>query len=140
MSIMNQLSIIRRNKLFAVILQLIPMLLLTYTAQILFKIGASSIGEVKFSELLTRPDILLKLVFNWRILLGFVLAGLGAIIYLVILSKNDFTLIFPILGALGFLILPFIGHFILKENITVGRIIGTVIISIGMIVIALSKK
>ena len=61
----------------------------------------------------------------------FALAAVGAVFYLFLLSKGDFTVVFPILGALGFLALPFIGKFILHESITPARVIGTVVIAVG---------
>jgi multidrug transporter EmrE-like cation transporter len=69
-------------------------------------------------------------------MLGFVLAGVGAVIYLFVLSKNDFGVVFPILGALGFLVLPLVSRLVLNETVTLGRIVGTIIIAVGMLIVA----
>jgi multidrug transporter EmrE-like cation transporter len=45
-------------------------------------------------------------------------------------------IIFPVLGALGFLMLPLISHFVLNEPVTPGRLIGTMIIAAGMLLVA----
>lgn len=56
------------------------------------------------------------------------------------LSKNDFTVVVPILSALCFIILPVIGRLFLNEYITAERIAGTVLIALGMFIVAMSKK
>jgi multidrug transporter EmrE-like cation transporter len=87
--------------------------------------------------LISQPIRALSLIiFNWQIMLGFFLAGIGAVIYLFVLSRNDFGVIFPVLGALGFLVLPLISWLVLDETVTPGRLIGTVIIAIGMLIVA----
>lgn len=86
---------------------------------------------------MAHPFNALSLIFfNWQIMRGFVLAGVGALFYLFVLSKNDFGVVFPILGALGFLVLPIISKFALNEAITPGRLVGTVIIAVGMLIVA----
>ena len=123
--------------MFTVILQALPVLIFSYIAQVLFKRGMTSLGPIELSQVWSSPlKILLMVLTTWQIMLGFVLAGVGALIYLYALSKNDFSVIFPVLGALGFIILPIISRFILHENVSVGRIIGTVIIAIGMVIVA----
>lgn len=57
-------------------------------------------------------------------------------VYLFVLSKNDFGVAFPILGALGFLVLPLVGWLTLNETVTLGRIVGTIIIVAGMLIVA----
>ena len=123
--------------MLTVILQVLPVLIFSYVAQVLFKIGVRSLGTIELSQVWNSPiKFLLTLVTTWQIMLGFVLAGIGALIYLYALSKNDFSVIFPVLGALGFIILPIIGRFVLHENVSIGRIVGTVIIAIGMVIVA----
>jgi multidrug transporter EmrE-like cation transporter len=123
--------------MFKVILQALPILVFSYTAQVLFKRGVTTIGVIELPQIWSNPmKFILLLVTNWQIMLGFVLAGCGALIYLFALSKNDFSVVFPVLGALGFILLPIIGKFILQENVSTARIVGTIIISIGMIIVA----
>ena len=123
--------------MFNVILQALPVLIFSYTAQVLFKKGVTSMGKIELSAIWSNPlKPLGMLLFNWQIMLGFVLAGIGALIYLYALSKNDFSVVFPVLGALGFIILPIIGKFILNENVSPVRIVGTIVIAIGMVIVA----
>ena len=123
--------------MFKVILQALPVLIFSYTAQVLMKRGASVLTGVTWEQFITQPlQVLSLILFNWQIMLGFVLAGTGAVIYLFVLSRNDFGVVLPVLGALGFLILPLISWLVLDETITPGRLIGTMIIAAGMLIVA----
>jgi multidrug transporter EmrE-like cation transporter len=123
--------------MYNVILQAIPVLVFSYTGQVFMKRGASVLTGLTWEQLISQPlKVLSLIIFNWQIMLGFVLAGIGAVIYLFVLSKNDFGVIFPVLGALGFLVLPLISWLVLNETVTPGRLIGTVIIAIGMLIVA----
>jgi multidrug transporter EmrE-like cation transporter len=123
--------------MFKVILQTLPVLIFSYTAQVLMKKGAASLSGLSWEKIVAHPfNALSLIIFNWQIMLGFVLAGIGALFYLFVLSKNDFGVVFPILGALGFLVLPIISKFALNEAITPGRLVGTVIIAVGMLIVA----
>ena len=123
--------------MFKVILQALPVLIFSYTAQVLMKRGASVLTGVTWEQFIAQPIRVLSLIlFNWQIMLGFVLAGIGAIIYLFVLSRHDFGVVLPVLGALGFLILPLISWLVLDETVTPGRLIGTIIIAVGMLIVA----
>ncbi len=123
--------------MFRIILQALPVLVFSYTAQVFMKKGAASLSGLNWGKIAAHPlNALGLIVFNWQIMLGFALAGIGALIYLFVLSRNDFGVVFPILGALGFLVLPLVSWLALNETVTPGRIIGTIIIATGMLVVA----
>lgn len=127
----------RVQKMYYVILQVLPVLILSYIAQILMKRGSAMFGNFTWEEFVGQPFKVLSLaLLNWQIMIGFLLAGIGALFYLFVLSKHDFSLVFPILGALGFLVLPLISWLVLGETVTLNRLIGTVIIAVGMLVVA----
>jgi multidrug transporter EmrE-like cation transporter len=128
---------IQEKKMYHIILQVLPVLIFSYVAQVLMKKGSVVFSNLTWETFLANPLKTLGLfLFNWQIMLGFLLAGIGAIIYLLVLSKNDFGVVFPVLGALGFLVLPLISWLVLNEAISLGRIFGTVIIAIGMLIVA----
>lgn len=125
--------------MWRIILQAIPVLIFSYTAQILMKRGVNAVGGLSFQALQADPLHYAQLILlNPLILVGFALAAVGAVLYLFLLSKGDFTVVFPILGALGFLALPFIGKIVLHESITPARVVGTVVIAVGMLIVAKS--
>ena len=121
------------------ILQVLPVIILSYTSQVLLKRGVNSVGAITWLRLTTdAPTLLTAIILNWYIVVGFLLGGLGAVFYLVVLSKTDFTVAFPIMGAIAFMLLPFIGKFFLQEAITPLRVVGTIVIGLGMIMVARS--
>ena len=125
--------------MWRIILQAVPVLIFSYAAQILMKRGVNAVGGLSFPALRADPLRFVQLILlNPQIVVGFALAAVGAVLYLFLLSKGDFTVVFPVLGALGFIALPFIGKFILHEGITPARVIGTLVIAIGMLVVARS--
>jgi drug/metabolite transporter (DMT)-like permease len=121
------------------ILLAIPVLIFSYSAQIFMKRGISAVGGFNLQVFQAAPlHYVLLLMLNPQLLAGFALAAIGAVLYLFLLSKGDFTVVFPILGALGFVALPFIGKFALHEDITPARVVGTMIIAVGMFIVAKS--
>ena len=125
--------------MWRIILQAIPVLIFSYAGQIMMKRGVNAVGGLSVQALRADPlQYALAILLNPQILAGFALAAIGAVFYLFLLSKGDFTVVFPILGALGFLALPFIGKFILHESITSARVLGTVVIAVGMLIVAKS--
>ncbi len=73
---------------------------------------------------------------NLYILAGFMLYGLGAVVWLGVLSKWDVSKAYPLVG-LGFLFTVFVG-FLLGEQVTIFRVIGVVLISFGVFLVGRS--
>ncbi len=57
-------------------------------------------------------------------------------IYFFVVSKNDFGVVFPILGVLGFLVFPLVNLLVLNEPVIPGSIVGTIIIALGILIVA----
>lgn len=68
-------------------------------------------------------------------MIGFVLYGLGALSMIISYKFGKVSVLQPIL-SLNYVISLFLGYFILHEIITLTKIIGIVIIIIGVILIA----
>jgi drug/metabolite transporter (DMT)-like permease len=81
-------------------------------------------------------DGLWLLVTNLYILSGFMMYGLGAVVWLGVLSKWDVSKAYPLVG-LGFMLTVMIG-FMLGEQITSMRVVGIAMISIGVWLVATS--
>lgn len=71
---------------------------------------------------------------NLHVVLGFVLYGLGAVIWLSVLSKWEVSKAYPMVG-LGFLLTLIVGA-MLGEQVGAYRVLGTVLICGGVILIA----
>ena len=81
-------------------------------------------------------DTLFAVMFNKYVAGGFVLYGLGAVVWLSVLSKWEVSKAYPMVG-LGFLMTLVVGA-LLGEQVSAIRAIGTVLICGGVFLIARS--
>lgn len=105
-------------------------------AQFSLKTGMSS-EAVK--DILAQPHSLRTLFFvltDKFVLGGFLLYGLGAIIWLGVLSKWEVSKAYPLVG-LGFVLTVAIG-FIAGEQVTFVRVVGVGLICVGVFLVGLS--
>ncbi|MBL7005100.1 MAG: hypothetical protein ISR69_13870 [Gammaproteobacteria bacterium] len=77
-----------------------------------------------------------QIVTNIYIMAGFMLYGLGAVVWLGVLSKWDVSKAYPLVG-LGFMLTVIIG-FMLGEQVTWIRFMGVVMISVGVWLVAVN--
>jgi len=68
---------------------------------------------------------------------GLAIYTAGVVLWLWILSKTELSLAYPFLG-IGFLITMILGVVVLHEGVTPLRIAGTVLISVGCVLVARS--
>jgi uncharacterized membrane protein len=98
--------------------------------QVFWKIGMNAIGPI---DSFTVSNLVL--VFsNLSIILGLVMYGLGTVFWLTALSRQDLSYVYPFI-SLTFIIVLLLSFFVLKEQISTARIIGTIIIIAGLMVV-----
>ena len=111
-------------------------IILSVAAQFSLKIGMAG-ANVKVA--LSQPfsiKVLFNVLTDVYIVCGFVLYGLGAIIWLGVLSKWDVSKAYPLVG-LGFAFSIAIG-FLIGEQVTTSRFIGVALICGGVFMVARS--
>lgn len=107
--------------------------LLTVFGQILLKQGVSAVGPIGgFRELIPK---LAKVIFNPYVLGGISIYGFTTFVWLVILSRVKLSIAYPMLSLGYVLAIPF-SWLIFKESIPKVRIIGAIIICIGVYLVA----
>jgi len=109
---------------------------LSVSAQFSLKAGMSSDGV---RAILARPfsfGASLSVLVNKYVLTGFLLYGLGAVVWLLVLSKWDVSKAYPLVG-LGFIFTVAIG-FLVGEQVTGSRILGVALICAGVILVGRS--
>lgn len=109
---------------------------LSVAAQFSLKAGMSSDG-VK-SALVQPPAVstLFAVLGNPHVLGGFFLYGLGAVVWLGVLSRWDVSKAYPLVG-LGFVFTVAIG-FVLGEQVTLLRAVGVLLICAGVLLVGQS--
>jgi len=93
----------------------------------------NQVGQLAALNFTTLSTVLL----NPYVLLGFVLYGLGTIFWLIAPSKKDLSFVYPFI-ALTYILVIVLSSLVLKESIGVNKLIGTLIIVSGLIIIARS--
>ena len=107
--------------------------LLTVFGQILLKQGVSTVGRIGgFRELIPK---LTQVIFNPYVLGGISIYGFTTFVWLVILSRVKLSIAYPMLSLGYVLAIPF-SWFFFKESIPKERIIGAIIICIGVYLVA----
>jgi multidrug transporter EmrE-like cation transporter len=109
---------------------------LSVAAQFSLKAGMSGV-EVK--EILAQPFTLrtaLAVFTDKFVVGGFLLYGLGAIVWLGVLSKWDVSKAYPLVG-LGFAFTVAIGS-MAGEHVTIPRMIGVMLICVGVFLVGRS--
>lgn len=120
------------NTLFIAILSIA----LSVAAQFSLKAGMSS-GGVK--EILAQPytfQTLFSVLTDKYVLGGFLLYGLGAVVWLGVLSRWEVSKAYPLVG-LGFVLTVAIG-FVVGEQVTIPRVIGVALICAGVLLVGRS--
>jgi multidrug transporter EmrE-like cation transporter len=111
---------------------LIISILLNTTAQIFYKFGSETLNK-SFD---TNSSLLLKtllLISSPSVLIGFSMALIGAIIWVIALSKLPLSHAYPFMAA-SFILVTVAGHFIFSEHLTALKALGVGFIILGLII------
>ena len=92
-------------------------------AQIMLKLGMDKFELNLFSML-----------YNWQLLIGVFLYGLSFILYNFALKHGDLTLLYPLI-SFSYIFVIILGAIILKEPFTIKKLIGSMLIVLGVFVI-----
>ena len=118
-----------------VFLTLLLAIVMTTTGEMLTKAGLNRVGE-PFSF---RWDIIWRTFTNWMVLLGFALIFGAAVLWLVVISRVNLSLAYPIL-ALGYVITVVASWLFLSEPLTWQKVAGSVVICLGVGLVSWSGK
>ena len=107
---------------------------LTVSGEVLLKLGMNQVrADVgAFSPSL---PVLIRTFTDWRVVIGFGLIFSGALFWLGVISRADFSFAYPLL-ALSYVVAMIPARFILHEEVTLNRILGAAIVVVGAIVIS----
>ena len=111
-------------------------IIFSVAAQFLLKAGMSSTEVKAVIGQAAAFRTISTVLTNKFVLIGFILYGLGAAMWLIVLSKWDVSKAYPLIG-LGFGLAVLIG-FSIGENITGLRVLGVLLICQGVWLVASS--
>ena len=118
---------------FKDILLLLCNVLFTVTGQLLLKQGMLQVGRV--GELDRVIPKLMKAFMNPFVIGGIATYGFTTMIWLVILSRVKLSIAYPMI-SLGYVISIFFAWFFFKESVPKIRVMGAIVICIGVYLVA----
>ena len=121
------------NKVMKDFLLLFFNVLLTVMGQILFKHGMNTIGRI--NSLRDATGKLVQAFLNPYILSGIAIYGFTTLVWLIILSRVKLSIAYPMLSS-GYVLSILFSWMLFKESIPKIRIIGALIICIGVYLVA----
>ncbi|MBC7765376.1 MAG: EamA family transporter [Hyphomonadaceae bacterium] len=81
----------------------------------------------------------MSLILQPYILIGFGIYGIATVIWMFVLSKVDVSIAYP-LNSMGYVFLLFAAWLVLGEEITVPKIVGIIVITIGIVILAMDAS
>lgn len=106
---------------------------LSVTGETLLKKGINSLGALDFAPAALLPTFF-RIFTTPLVFLGFVFIFGGSLFWLAVLSKWDLSLAYPLL-SISYIASLFVGAIFLSEQITLIRIVGVVVVVIGVVLI-----
>jgi len=122
-----------------VIALLLVALLFEAVGVVYLSAGLKEIGEVKQISVAEVGRVLRLGVTNWKLLCGVLLETIFFGFLLVLLRRNDVSLIWP-LTSLGFVLTALSARFILQEHVSPARWCGVILIVMGAALVSWSQK
>jgi multidrug transporter EmrE-like cation transporter len=119
------------------LLMILTSVALSAVAQLLFKLGMSGERAAHALSGGTLTAKVLAILGSAYVIGGFLCYGVGAAIWLLVLARADLSLAYPFVG-LGFVLTAVFGVAMLGEALTVSRLVGTLLIIGGCILVSRS--
>jgi multidrug transporter EmrE-like cation transporter len=103
-------------------------ILLGAFGQISLKYGMKTIGSIAFSDMFFSKFF--KILFQPFVFIGILLYAISMLLWLIAISKLELSFAYPLL-SIGYIVVAFLSFIFFKENITLIRWTGIVLIVIG---------
>lgn len=120
--------------MYKTVLMVLVTCILGTLGQLALKSGMNDIGRIGLASLYKIQTILMKVATSPKIWIGLFIYVLGTIVWLVILSRVDLSLAYPLL-SMNFILVVLAAWLFLGESLTATRILGIIIICSGIVVL-----
>jgi multidrug transporter EmrE-like cation transporter len=115
------------GRMEVLILILISIILGTF-GQIAQKMGMNIIGKIDLKDVFSMK--IFSIITQKYVFLGIVLYLFASVTWLVVLSKEEVSYAYPLIG-LGYVFVAIISKLVFNENLTYFRLIGIILITVG---------
>lgn len=107
---------------------------LSAAAQVLLKVGVTVVRERLAVDATVASTVIAAFV-NPAVIGGLGLYAVGAVLWIGALSRADLSQAYPFVG-LGFVLTSAVGYTLLGETLNPGRLAGTALVVLGVVIIA----
>lgn len=121
---------------FPTLILILATVLASAIAQLALKLGMSNPAVAAAAQNGGR-ELVLAVASSPLVWTGLVIYGGGVLAWLYVLSKVDLSLAYPFVGV-SFIVVMLFGIFLLQETVGPMRMIGTVLIALGCVMVARS--
>ncbi|MFC1478038.1 hypothetical protein ACFL57_01100 [Candidatus Margulisiibacteriota bacterium] len=119
----------------SVVMVMVPVLI-GVVGQLFLKHGMLQIGTFAITAAALSATFL-KVITNFSVVFGFFLYGLSAFLWLIVLSRMDLSFAYPLLSV-GYILILIFSWMFFKENISIVRWSGVLVICFGVYLISRS--
>lgn len=120
------------NDMPKVFLTLLLAICLTVAGEMLLKAGIQRVGGFSFAW-----GSIVRTFSNWMVLLGFGLIFAASVFWLVVISRWDLSIAYPMLG-LSYVVAVIASWLVLREPLTWQKIVGSLVICAGVALVGWS--
>jgi len=118
------------------VILLLVAVLLGVLGQLLLKMGMIQVGALEFEGgLAGLIRVGIRVFSNLKVLGGFASYGISSLFWIIVLSKIDLSLAYPML-ALNYVLVPLTAWLFLSEQVPPTRWLGIGVVIIGVIIIS----
>jgi multidrug transporter EmrE-like cation transporter len=107
--------------------------------QLTLKAAMTSIGRIGTAQVADAGQTILKAAKEPLLWLGLVLFGLSAAFWLVVLSRVDLSLAYPLVGF-SYVVVVGLSRFLLNEHVPALRWMGVALIAVGIALVGISSR
>lgn len=116
------------------IILILVSVLLNCTAQLCIRKGMLLVGETGMSNMITNLGAMVTNIWLWGAMICY---ALSILLWMAVLSKVEVSFAYPFLSV-GYVVAAVVGYYFFGESLSVIRIVGIVIICIGVYLISRS--
>ncbi len=109
----------------------------TAVGQVLFKKSTNSIEVHSLRTTGNMARFIKNITSKPMIWVGLLSMSIGMVVWLIALAQADLSIVFSI-GSIQYILILFLAHYLLGEKIDKMKLIGTLLVAVGIILIAIS--
>jgi multidrug transporter EmrE-like cation transporter len=126
------------STLISVALLVVSVLFAT-AGQLTLKAAMDSIGRIGSAQVNDLGDTVGRAVREPKLWVGLALFGISALFWLVVLSRVNLSLAYPVVGF-SYIVVVATARFVFHEHVPVLRWVGVAVIAVGIALVGLSSR